>query len=368
MRVVLHEWCCSGGLRMPDAAAIGGDPAVTSAGLVAEGQAMLAALVGDGIRADDLEITVLLENASPWSPPPGIGHDRVTVIHVAAGEELNCLAQAAAAAEWTLIVAPETGGILAHRVALARAAGGRVAAADGSFIGLAADKQATVLALARAGVPVPAGRVLAAGATLPDSFRRPAVAKALDRCGGDGLVVVPPGFDLPPSALPRRVEAFVPGVPVGVSCLCGPAGPIVLPPVRQRFSPGPHPAYLGGDLRLGDRLGDRAIALARRAIRGLETPTRRARGWIGVDMILGAGEDGSDDRVLEINPRMTTSFVGLSTLGKASLLRALLAVAAGEPFAWPGDATGGDGEFTVEGGPVGPGVMEHGANDGPPTP
>jgi hypothetical protein len=110
------------------------------------------------------------------------------------------------------------------------------------------------------------------------------------------------------------------------------------------------------------------MALTRRAIRGLESPSRRARGWVGVDMILGDREDGVDDRVLEVNPRMTTSFVGLSTLGTASLLRAMLAVAAGGPFIWPGMETGRDGGFTVDGGPVGRCDVEHGGSDGPPAP
>jgi hypothetical protein len=332
---------------MPEAAGVCRDSGSVAAGLVAEGRAMLGALLRDGLRADDLELTLLLDGAAEMPLPLGVNHDRVTVIRVPDGDERRSLAEAAAGADWTLIVAPETDDILADRVALARAAGGRVAAASGAFITLAADKQATVLALAGAGVAVSAGCLLPAGERLPEAFRRPAVAKALDRCGGDGLVVVPRGADLPPAPLPRRVEAFVAGVPVGVSCLCGPAETIVLPPVRQRFSTGIHPRYLGGDLQLGQRLGDRAMALARRSIRGLESPARRAGGWIGVDMILGDREDGSDDRVLEINPRMTTSFVGLSTLGTASLLRAMLAIAAGDPFIWPGASTGADGAFAV---------------------
>jgi len=332
---------------MPEAAGVCGDAGGVAAGLAAEGRAMLGALLCDGLRADDLELTLLLDGAAEMPLPLGVDHDRVTVIRVPEGDERRSLAEAAAGADWTLIVAPETDGILADRVALARAAGGRVAAAGGAFITLAADKQATVLALAGAGVAVPAGCLLPAGERLPEAFRRPAVAKALDRCGGDGLVVVPRGADLPPAPLPRRVEAFVAGVPVGVSCLCGPAKTIVLPPVRQRFSTGIRPGYLGGDLQLGQRLGDRAMALARRSIRGLESPARRAGGWIGVDMILGDREDGCDDRVLEVNPRMTTSFVGLSTLATASLLRAMLAIAAGDPFTWPGVPTGANGAFAV---------------------
>ena len=232
---------------MPEAAAVCGDAGGVAAGLSVEGRAMLGALLCDGLRADDLELTLLLDGAVTLPLPPGVDHDRVTVIRVPEGDERRSLAAAAAGADWTLIVAPETDGILADRVA------------------------------------VPAGCLLPAGERLPDAFRRPAVAKALDRCGGDGLVVVPRGADLPPAPLPRRVEAFVAGVPVGVSCLCGPAEMIALPPVRQRFSTGIHPGYLGGDLQLGQLLEYRAMALARRALRGLgrsRHDPRRSGRWM----------------------------------------------------------------------------------------
>lgn len=362
MRVVLHEWCCSGGLRSAGASTLvgGDDGGPLGADLVTEGRAMLAALVRDGLRALDLEFTVLLDHESAWLLPSGGDDGRVAVVRVPAGEERSCLADASAGADWTVIVAPETDGILADRVGLACAAGGRVASPDIPFIALASDKQATVMALAAAGVAVPAGGLLPAGERLADAFRRPAVAKARDGCGGDGLIIVPPGASLPPAPKPRRVEAFITGTPVGVSSLCGPAETFVLPPVRQRFSSGPHPHYLGGDLSLDGALRERAIALARRAIAGLAAPDRQPRGWVGVDMILGSRDDGDDDRVLEINPRLTTSFVGLAPLGTASLLRALLAVAGGGAFVWPGTLSGGEGAFAVVGDRVPRGTGEHG--------
>ena len=64
-------------------------------------------------------------------------------------------------------------------------------------------------------------------------------------------------------------------------------------------------------------------------------------------MILGDRDDGSADRVLEINPRLTTSFVGLARAGSASLLGALLATAAGTAAVWPG-LPAGDGSYSIE--------------------
>ena len=64
------------------------------------------------------------------------------------------------------------------------------------------------------------------------------------------------------------------------------------------------------------------------AIRSIETLNKttqsKARGWVGVDMILGSCNDGRDDRVLEINPRLTTSFVGLSRAQERGLTQLLL--------------------------------------------
>jgi hypothetical protein len=80
---------------------------------------MLGALLHDGLRADDLEFTLLLDGAVDVPFTSGIGHSRVTVIRVPDGEERRSLAEAATGADWTVVVAPETNGI--HWPRLARA-------------------------------------------------------------------------------------------------------------------------------------------------------------------------------------------------------------------------------------------------------
>jgi predicted ATP-grasp superfamily ATP-dependent carboligase len=68
-------------------------------------------------------------------------------------------------------------------------------------------------------------------------------------------------------------------------------------------------------------------------------------------MILGAAGDGSGDRVLEVNPRLTTSFVGLAHLSASSLLAALLAAAGGEEPQWAAETASLDRglQFGVDG-------------------
>ena len=319
MRLLIYEYCCAGGSGLDS--------------LAPEGRAMLQALVADAVTGGGLEVAVLVAENLSLSLPTG-----VRVLPVAANRELDTIVAASAATDAVLIVAPETDGILATRVAAARATGARVLAPSRSFIEIASDKQATIQALSAAGVPVPAGRTLAAGEQWPDAFIRPAVRKPLDGTGGDGFVVVDRGTAPPPPAQePTRIEAFVTGMAVGVSCLCGPRGVYPLPPFGQVFATtGMQIAYAGGEPLRDRLLAARAETLARRAVHAVARATgdvASAAGWIGVDMILGERSDGRGDRVLEINPRVTTSCVGQASGLSGGLVRAMLDVAAGrEPM------------------------------------
>ncbi|MFM8952690.1 MAG: hypothetical protein ACKOOF_06470, partial [Planctomycetaceae bacterium] len=106
MRLVVHEWCCSGGLAGPDAAALGDD----AAAILPEAQAMFVALLADARRIPGLEVVALVAADAVRQLPAGI--DRRPVPR---GQELDALAAAAATADATLVVAPETAGILGRR-------------------------------------------------------------------------------------------------------------------------------------------------------------------------------------------------------------------------------------------------------------
>ena len=51
---------------------------------------------------------------------------------------------------------------------------------------------------------------------------------------------------------------------------------------------------------------------------------------MGVDLVLGREPDGSEDFVIEINPRLTTSYVGLRAAARSNLAEAMWHVAQGE--------------------------------------
>jgi predicted ATP-grasp superfamily ATP-dependent carboligase len=83
--------------------------------------------------------------------------------------------------------------------------------------------------------------------------------------------------------------------------------------------------YLGGTLPLPSPLGMRAIKLGRRAVEAMPG----LRGYVGVDLVLGDAADGSGDFAIEINPRLTTSYLGLRMLAQDNLAAAMLRVTLG---------------------------------------
>jgi hypothetical protein len=113
----------------------------------------------------------------------------------------------------------------------------------------------------------------------------------------------------------------------------GPRQTLPLLPAEQHLSQDGRFRYLGGSLPLPDALADRAVRLARRAVEAVPG----LLGYVGVDLILGEPDDGSRDVVIEINPRLTTSYVGLRAMADVNLAEAMLRVAIGEevaPLAW----------------------------------
>ena len=117
----------------------------------------------------------------------------------------------------------------------------------------------------------------------------------------------------------------MPGLAASVAFLCGASGRVPLVPCQQRISEDGRMRYRGGRLPLAAGLAERAVALADRALAALPT----AQGYLGVDLVLGRDPAGGEDAVIEINPRITSSYVGLRAAAKSNLAEAMLQIATG---------------------------------------
>jgi predicted ATP-grasp superfamily ATP-dependent carboligase len=263
-----------------------------------------------------------------WDPRFGdVRLPAVDVRHVdSERKERGTFDELAGSADWTVVIAPELSNHLLDRCQRVGPCGGRLLGPSPEVVRCTSDKHLSANYLASSGLPVPDGQAVAPGQDLPRDFGYPAVLKPRLGAGSDSVRIV----HGPAVAVerPSRLEAFCPGLAASVSLLCGPAGHVALPPCRQHLSGDGRFVYQGGSLPLPERLANRAIELARRTIDALPRPT----GYLGVDLVLGADPDGLDDKVIEINPRLTTSYVGLraATEPPTNLAAAMLAVSCGK--------------------------------------
>ncbi len=315
MRVLLYEFVTGGGWH-----SVGADAPPSS--LLAEGEAMLRAVAADLSAIPGVQVDVLHDSryARPLDLP-------IASHAIRSGQqELDTLSELAAQADWTLVIAPELDGHLLARSQAVVRAGGRLLGSTLSTIALASDKHATAEHLAAHGVPVPRGVALAAGQALPADAVFPAVLKPRDGAGSQGVRLLRDARGIGGAVeKAARLEVYLPGMAASVACLCGPREVVALLPGEQLLSEDGQFRYLGGELPLAQPWAERTVQLALRAIRTLDGP----RGYLGIDLVLGDDPRGDGDAVIEINPRFTTSYVGLRALAHDNLAEAMLAVAAG---------------------------------------
>lgn len=315
MHFFLYEWVTGGGLVE--------EPGPLPGSLLTEGAAMLTALAADFLAIEDGRVSLLRDIRADSLVLSGCEavevHSRV--------HQKEEFAQLAAEADYTLVVAPEIDNVLLQTNAMAREAGGRLLAASDKFVALTSDKQLTSEHLSKAGLPVPESILLEADQErLPADFSYPAVLKPVHGAGSQHTMLVANAQDEPPPyPWPRRLERFSPGIAVSVSFLCGPAHRVSLPACRQHISRDGRFTYTGGSRLLERELVRRATELADRAMESLPP----ALGYVGVDLVLGKAGDGSEDVVVEVNPRLTTSYVGLRAIAQDNLAAAMLENAAG---------------------------------------
>lgn len=223
--------------------------------------------------------------------------------------------------ELAIVIAPETDGILEAQVARFRTRC-QVLASSPSALALTRDKFALAELWMKTGVPTP--RTTLARAWPRDSF--PLVVKPRDGAGSCETYLIRNAADW--LDVPKRdafiAQDYIPGQPASIAFLVGPRETMPLMPTFQHLSNDGRMKYLGGELPIPDALAKRAVALGRKAI----APIDGLMGYVGVDLILG--EKG--DFAIEINPRFTTSYIGLREIAEFNLAEAMLAIASGRSF------------------------------------
>ncbi len=145
------------------------------------------------------------------------------------------------------------------------------------------------------------------------------------------------------------MQEYVPGEDASVSVLASdtrdPEAVLPLGLNRQSVRRGRRFVYSGGQAGWRHSMARRALEAARAAVAALaEAAGGGVRGYLGVDLVLGR----MGPSVVEINPRLTTAYLGLRRAVPRNLAGLILDAACGRPLpvrmvlrrAWRFDARG----------------------------
>ena len=285
--------------------------------LVAEGAAMLAAVLAD-FRAWGRVETVTFRD--PRLRGFDLPADRV--IEVQPGALLHALTERIAHFHAVWIIAPESDGILARMTAIAERAGVSVLGSNVSAIQQTGDKWTCMEILRAAGLPVLTGQRISVSDLAADVDRLPypVVVKPIDGVGCEGVCLLrgPADAEWFLTHVPQGpiiVQPYIEGVHASVSVLSTGQRCMALSVNRQDIVPGRPFRYRGGAIPLRHPLADHARDVACAAVQQFPG----LRGYVGVDIIL----TDRDVRIVEINPRVTTAYVGLRGVLQENLAAAV---------------------------------------------
>ena len=296
MRLLVYEFVTGGGLA--------GEP--VPRGLAREGLAMRTALVEDLAAIARHQIVVAMDERFIRPVPGGV--------EVVARASLDALADASDAV-W--LIAPETNRWHERLAARLERRGVTLLGSGATAVRRAADKSRLPRRLTRAGIRHPRTAIIAAGDE-PDSHRAadgigyPVVIKPARGAGCAGVRLVRRAGDLRAALAaahrahgtgPLVLQEYVRGRTASVSLLADGRRAVPLAVNGQTVTIAAAFTYVGGTTPLRHALAERAAAEAVRAC----TAIPGLRGYVGVDLVLNATEPV----VIEVNPRLTTSYLGV---------------------------------------------------------
>lgn len=290
---------------------------------------MVRAVLDDLQAIPGVSPRILLDSRIPsWESGPEVELFRVSDRNEA--EEL--FHTLAVGSEGTLLIAPELDGTLENLARQVRRMGGNLLGCLPEAIQLASDKLLLPRILRRRGVPCIPSTVYRGANGTPYSY--PCVLKPRHGAGSTRILLVEHPDELPVAEQPTVMTPLVAGLPASVLVMAGPRGRVALTACEQLISRDGRFRYLGGRLPLSMGLDARAGKLALGAVASIPG----LAGFVGVDVLLDLEDaESPDDRVVEVNSRLTTSYVGLRALSGVNLAACWLQIVSGEeppPLCW----------------------------------
>ena len=215
-----------------------------------------------------------------------------------------------------LLIAPETDGCLEYFANSLSSFHTRFISPSTGFIQLASDKWKCHQWYSQRSVPCPESLLLTDSGdlkSLPLDFF-PCVVKPVDGAGSEGVRMISSMNEFENPTKPMLLQRFISGVPASVSVIVESADMAhFLEPGRQVFDAEPFGVHLRTEFPLDPDLRQRALKLAKNVV----DASPNLIGYVGIDMVLA--DDPCDDVMIEINPRLTTSYCFLREWSKENL-------------------------------------------------
>jgi predicted ATP-grasp superfamily ATP-dependent carboligase len=289
-----------------------------SASIISEGYGMLRSLISD-LKTAGHQVTTLLDSRLCSFNPP---MEAVETVSVSSSKELvEKLRKLSSTADAVYVIAPESGQVLEKLVELVESSGGTSLNCYIDSIKLASNKMNTYETLDNKKVKVPETVLLDIHEKTGDikqlirDWGYPVVFKPLDGVGCYGSSLIRDESDIAVAVKKVAqdslsdnfiVQKFVKGRDVSVSVFSTGDEAMAVTLNRQLITLAPPDGksrYHGGAVPFNHRLEMEALKTAQRAVKSI----RGLKGYVGVDMVLA--KDGPV--VMEVNPRLTTSYIGL---------------------------------------------------------
>ena len=322
MRLLVYEHISGGGYA--------GQP--ISSGVLSEGFGMLRSIASD-FKSAGHEVTVLLDDRLSKLNPPIVADCTIPVFHHKEAETL--LINAAKINDAFYIIAPETGQTLQSIVKLVEHIGKVSLNCDASAIQKVANKTVLHETLKKNGLPTPNTVMLNVNGDLAEikqiirsKFSYPVVFKPVGGVSCSGLSIVKEDAQVEKAIAKIKAESaeshfivqeFIDGENASVSLLCAGGKALAISLNRQNVKvavPKAVSIYEGGAVPFDHPLKQGALKVGKKVVESFSG----LRGYVGVDLVLTKDKSF----VVDVNPRLTTSYVGLCRVATFNVAEAMI--------------------------------------------
>jgi predicted ATP-grasp superfamily ATP-dependent carboligase len=322
LKVIVYEHVSGGGYA--------GQPIPMD--VLCEGFAMLRSVVAD-FKAAGHEVTVLLDTRISKLNPPIDADCTLPILY--SHEPKNFLNSISKINDAIYVIAPETGQTLQSLVELAEKTGKTSLNCESQAIGKVADKAVLYEKLQKNGFPTPktltlnfTDSIVRVKQAIKHELTYPVVFKPVDGVGCSGLSIVKEEAQIQKAIAKIKAESkstrfiaqeFVSGESASVSLLSTGKKALAISLNRQNVTlaePNMDSSYNGCCVPFSHPLKQEALALAEKVVESFSG----LRGYVGVDLVLA----GQKAFVVDVNPRLTTSYVGLRKVASFNVAKALV--------------------------------------------